>query len=191
MPLDNLLNLIAQATNQDFATIVPRYALQLSDEKIATISFCFWITHMAETDLGAVIQEAWQLTKQKEPVDNEALLQAFQEFVKGTERLNPDELTFYRQKIKVYETLIGENAHSSLHWKLNTIRNDLAHHRHDSLSYEGQSLDLVDTKRKLLSDYFTISLSEPDISKSQFLNTIPDDVRTELERLYPSLRRDN
>ena len=42
---------------------ISKGALKLSDEQVATVSFIFWITYMAEKDLGDVISTPWALIK--------------------------------------------------------------------------------------------------------------------------------
>ncbi len=100
------------------------------------------------------------------------------------------DLPFFLDKIKVYEFLFGKTKRLSLLKKINTIRNDLSHNRVASLSYNGESLALRETKEKIIRDYFETVLEE-DRSKSPIWNSLTPDIIAEIEQMkkdhpYPS-----
>lgn len=96
-------------------------------------------------------------------------------------------LPYFTDKIKVYEALLGKTKKSSFYYRINDIRNALAHHRLKDLSYGGKSLFLREIKEKIIFDYFQTSIDE-DASKSVIWNQLSDEDKAWIrERRDPKL----
>jgi len=190
MSLEKLNQLIDEASEERMAEMFSKAALELSDEQINTVSFCFWLVYMAESDLNAAISESWgNATLDNTPEARAELLHVLQQFIPGKKELDPDNLEYFNDKILLYEGLVGSDVRSQLFRKLKAIRNDISHNRIDTLTYNEQSLNLINVKKQLARDYFTTALAEKDLSKSPFLNSLNEEELELIEGRFPSLKR--
>jgi len=190
MSLETLNELVDNADEERMAEMFSKAALSLTEQQINTISFCFWLVYMAETDLNSVIVESWQLAiADSTPEEKAETLRTLWEFIPDKKQLDPENLEYFNDKILVYEALIGIGVRSELFRELKRIRNDISHNRINSLTYKGNSLDLLDVKKQLAKDYFRTALTENDLTKSPFLNSLTENDRELIESSFPSLKR--
>ena len=173
-----LESMIIDRTDADMATMFSQAALGLSDGQVNTVSFCFWLVYMAETDLNDVIQESWvNAISGLSPEITEAAITALNEGVRGEKILTPDNLEYFSEKIKLYECLFGDDSRTKLFWKLNTLRNNLSHNRINELMYNDRSLADLDVKKELAIDYFRTSFEEKDWTQSKLYKSLSEEDR--------------
>lgn len=172
---------IEDISDQQINETIPKCALKMNDEQIATVSFVFWLVYMAETDLYYVLNESLKTeTSTLSPEVKKKVEEILKEKIKGEKEVNFNDLENFSDKVKAYEALFGETKRTKLLWKLKNIRDDLSHNRIENLKYEGQALSLRKTKEKILIDYFETA-QEADFSKSEFLT---EDERRSAEILF-------
>lgn len=190
MSLEKLNQLIDEADEERMAEMFSKAALGLPDEQINTVSFCFWLVYMAESDLNSVITESWRNATLDATLEMKAeLLQMLWQYIPDKKELDPENLEYFGDKILLYEALLGSDICSELYRKLKAIRNDISHNRIDSLTYNGNSLNLINVKKELARDYFTTTIAEKDLSKSPFLNSLTREEQKIIEEKFPSLKR--
>ena len=185
--LEMLKEAIKSASDDKINEIISKGALRLEDEQVAVVSFVFWLVYMAETDLNDVVSNAWRnassLFSQK---IKDVATNMLQEMIRGNKELDPSNLVYFSDKIKVHEAMFGKNKLTNMLWKLNDIRNDLSHNRIENLSYDNQPLSLRTTKDKVLIDYFD-SVLDKDLTKSKFWMSLSDEDKKDIEENFKKL----
>lgn len=186
--LDALKKIIDNAGSQELVETLSKGALKLDQDHINTVQFTFWLVYMAETDLNEVIQEAWKLaTSTSDQTVIDATKALLQEGVKGEKEINLDNLEYFADKIKIYESFYGKDSRTKLFWKLNDIRKDLFHNRLDALTYNDEDLNDIDVRRKLLKDYFETALEDKDWTQSDFYKGLSGDEIKRIKQKFNSL----
>lgn len=188
--LKMLEKMLGDKTNADMAEMFSKGALKLSDEQINTVSFCFWLVYMVETDLNEVIQEAWNIAVANESESMiEAVKKILQNGIRGEKEIDPDNLEYFVDKIKIYESFYGKDNRTILFWKLNTIRNNLFHNRIDILSYNDKNLSELDVKKELAMDYFRTAIEEKDWTQSSLYKSLSEEERKIVESQFNNIKR--
>lgn len=82
------------------------------------------------------------------------------------------DLPYFIDKIKLYEGLFGHNAHVTMFYKINDIRNALSHNKLNELTYNGESLELRGTKEKVLIDYLATMLEDSNFEQSEIWQSL-------------------
>lgn len=83
-------------------------------------------------------------------------------------------LEYFSDKIKIYEAFYDKNERTKLLWKINQIRNDVSHNRIDQLTYNNESLELRETKEKLLIEYLRTSFTSKFEDTNFYKRLTPD-----------------
>jgi len=191
MELKNVLKL---ATDKQLAQIISHGVLKLTDAEVDTISFVFWIIHIAERDLYELMVIAWNSTKNKLSTDV-ATIQYIRENYKIKNEIidptdpkySPNDITF-TDRVDIYQKICGSTKLTKLLWELKDIRNDLSHGRVKNLKYNGESLYLRETKEKILLDFIN-SLTNNDWQNAAFWNNLTEkekeDMRQKTKQLMP------
>lgn len=186
--MDDLDILKNQIDTYDFcqlAATISSGALQLNQEHVHSIHFVFWLIYMSESDLNDVLKESWEsaIAGADETVVHE-MIQTVNEAIQGKKKIDPLNLEYFSDKIKFYECFFGTDNRAKLFWKLNDIRNDLSHGRINALTYNGESLNELDTCKKLLKSYFDSVYEEKDWTKSMFYKNLSDEERKLVESQF-------
>jgi hypothetical protein len=177
-----LCDLVDTLDNEKLAELIPFAALQLKAEQVQTVSFAFWLTYMAEKDLNDVMVSAWQSSMQiTDTVLAKAVKDLLQVGIRGEKEIDPENMEYFIDKIKVYESFYGKDNRTKLFYKLNDIRNDISHNRIDELTYNNASLYEVETKRLLLKKYFETVTEEKDWTQSNVYKTLTQEERVLVE----------
>jgi hypothetical protein len=177
-----------QIDDYNFAQLsetIPFGALQLNQDYIHSVHFVFWLIYMSESDLNDVLKVSWEtaLVGANENTVFE-MIQTLNEAIQGEKRLDPSNLEFFSDKIKIYESFYGKDNRTKLFWKLNDIRNDLSHGRITALTYDGESLNELDTCKRLLRDYFDSVSEEKDWTQSMFYKNLSEEERKIVESQF-------
>lgn len=148
-------SIIDRADSSALVTMLSKSALKLNQNQINTVQFTFWLIYMVETDLNDAIKEAWNLatssSREEVVLMTKKLLQ---EGIKGEKKLDPENLKYFSDKIKIYESFYKKDNRTKLLWKLNDLRNDLSHNKINELKYKGNNLIDINVRKQLLKDYF-------------------------------------
>lgn len=188
MNIEALKKVIKEGTEQQLNDTISKGALQMDGNEVATVSFIFWLVYMAETDLNSVIQNAWERSGRLfSPEVRMEAWRMLQEMIPGNKELDPNNLEYFSDKIKVLEGLFEESERTKLLWKLNDIRNDLSHNRIRELQYEDKSLYDRSTKEKVLIDYFKTS-GPLDFEDTEFWKSLSEKERKTIERMFNELQ---
>lgn len=176
--IEEFKKLIDKADESELTKILLSHSLGLNESEVQTVSFCFWLVYMAETDLNDAIKDAWETaTENSTDKEKELVLKLLNDQIKGPRKLDPSDLQYFSDKIMVYQCFYGEDHRTKLFWQLSDIRNDLSHNRVGGLNYEDESLYELTTKKKLVFDYLSTMSREVDLSSSPFFNSLTDEER--------------
>ena len=193
MELKDVLKL---ATDKQLAQIISHGVLKLTDAEVDTISFVFWIIHIAERDLYELMVIAWNSTKNKLSTDV-ATIQYIRENYKIKNEIidptdpkySPNDITF-TDRVDIYQKICGRTKLTKFLWELKDIRNDLSHGRIKNLKYNGESLYLRETKEKILLDFID-SLTNNDWQNAAFWKNLTEeekeDMRQRAKQLMPKM----
>ncbi len=180
--LEKLKIIIDSSDSGGLVDTLSRGALKLEDDHINTVQFAFWLSYMAETDLNDVIKEAWEMaTKNADPSLIEVTKKVLQEGIRGEKELDPENLKYFSDKIKLYESFYGKDNRTKLFWKLNDIRNALSHNRLDKLTYNENNISDISVRRQLLKDYFETAMEDKDWTQSDFYKSLTPEERELIE----------
>ena len=183
--LDILKNQIDEYDFPQLSAAIPSGALQLNQNYIHSIHFVFWLIYMSESDLNDLLKESWEnaIVGASENTVHE-MMQTINETIQGERKIDPSNLEYFSDKIKLYEFFFGEDGRATLFRKLKDVRNDLSHGRINTLTYNGEPLSELDTCKKLLKDYFDSVYEEKDWTKSMFYKNLSDEERKLVESQF-------
>ena len=127
----------------DFGRKVVQKRFNMSKEQINTVEFAFWFTYYVESEVqDMIVFPETQLGARKEVIES---------FV--------DKLPF-GSKIAVLHDIYYEHPKTdplvSFLWKVNKLRNDLAHGRFEKLKYGGYPLSDVRGQIKITAEFMNI-----------------------------------
>lgn len=132
-------------TKTDIPVRIVKTIFKLTDKEIETVQFVFWASYIAENILTQIISLAEKNQRVTKIVDD--IL---------------DHVSF-GDKIVIFTDLYGGTKASkyfvSIAWKINELRNHVAHGRFNKLEYKGLDLSTIKGQLKLLTE-FIYSLSQ-------------------------------
>jgi hypothetical protein len=171
--LDEFKKIVNEADSERMTEIIPVAALELPVEQIETASFVFWLVYMAETDLNDVIVEAWKSAIEGSSDEEvQELKNIINTASESNRSLDPMNLTYFIDKVFLYQTLFGKDERTVILWQLHEMRNHISHNRIDQMQYLGNSLIDLDIRKQILIDYMESMLLEKDLTQSPLFKSL-------------------
>lgn len=140
-------------------SLIPKGILRLDDQQIATVSFVFWVCHLAEVNMHTLIKHAWDVVEKAfSKEDSDAAQKLLDErikdkFSKKGRKIDVKNLKYFGDKVKVINTLSGNTDYTNLLWILKDLRDNISHTRINDLQYKNRDLNDLKVQKTLLIDY--------------------------------------
>lgn len=193
--LPDFSDVLSKYTNEDFATLIPKTMLNISDEEKVSIEYVFWFCHIVERDLADVLTGAIKfINETKGSMSQELSAFVLEKYDLKMGKVDPDQPEFDIKKItfgdRIYfiQQLRGESEYTKFLWEIKNLRDDISHVRIETLYYKGESVLDKKVKAKMLTDYITFMNKADDESNGGFIATMTEEEKKEVEEEFERLK---
>lgn len=194
--LSALGEVLPKYSSEQFATLVPKGMLGLSDSQMRTVQFAFWFCYIVEKNLTDVLQEAINKTKEMlgetQPEVDKYLREKYGIKFEVVDEDHPkyDACSIvFNHRIEIVENMRGKDAHTDFLRKMKMIRNDLSHGRILELSYNEESLFEDTTKAELVRDYISGMLNFEERGEGGALQDQTPEERARVDALWEEFQK--